>query len=344
MTDNREKKVYDIGIMVKVGWNFHSLNNEGTVGNVVEPRTLVLPGGEKTDGISGEMLKHVNHEYFWQLTKASDEKGKLCEGCEQKRPERANRNTDAKEKGRPEEVMEEAIKCPTCDIHGFLINQPSISRKSTIQVGWAVGIPEDQEIKSHTHIRKSPHENFVQSEEVREVGDWSKYACSEEECDTDEDESKLFKVNNKWYCKKHLETQAEQMIYHRPTRSGNYALIMGFQPWRIGYNDISTEYTDDVDRKLRYKNTIDSIENMLLRPDGAMTTTRLPHIKDIKGSIILTETVNPAPIISPLKEDYQETLKKFEVEKGIDILSFSDEAELKEKLEEIKEYTPFRLE
>jgi hypothetical protein len=49
--------VFEIAILARVKWNLHSLNNEGTIGNVTEPRTIALWDGTKTDGVSGEMMK-----------------------------------------------------------------------------------------------------------------------------------------------------------------------------------------------------------------------------------------------------------------------------------------------
>ncbi|MBO9327173.1 MAG: hypothetical protein J7463_17985, partial [Roseiflexus sp.] len=52
--------VFEVAILARVTWDLHSLNNEGTIGNVTEPRTIVLWNGARTDGISGEMMKHIH--------------------------------------------------------------------------------------------------------------------------------------------------------------------------------------------------------------------------------------------------------------------------------------------
>jgi len=64
---NKMNNVYEVSIMSRVMWDLHSLNNEGSVGNVTEPRTVILANGAKTDGISGEMLKHIHVEKMWEL-------------------------------------------------------------------------------------------------------------------------------------------------------------------------------------------------------------------------------------------------------------------------------------
>jgi CRISPR-associated protein Cst2 len=47
---------------------------------------------------------------------------------------------------------------------------------------------------------------------------------------------------------------AAQMLYHRPTRSGVYALVTLFQPWRIGLNEVNYTYAlDSNERTRRYQ-------------------------------------------------------------------------------------------
>jgi len=41
------EKIYEIGFMGRIRIDAHSLNNEGAVGNVTEPRTVILADGQK---------------------------------------------------------------------------------------------------------------------------------------------------------------------------------------------------------------------------------------------------------------------------------------------------------
>ena len=77
--------IYEMAIIGRITWDLHSLNNEGAVGNVTEPRTIVLADGTQTDGISGEMLKHIHAECIWAL---EEDKSKFCETCRKFWPER----------------------------------------------------------------------------------------------------------------------------------------------------------------------------------------------------------------------------------------------------------------
>ena len=96
------------------------------------------------------------------------------------------------------------------------------------------------------------------------------------------------------------------MIYNRPTRSGTYAFISVFQPWRIGLNKIDYTYAiDDKARKDRYELVLDAYKAMMTRLEGAMTTTRLPHFENIEG-LKLGEAKNamPVPCDEPISDGY----------------------------------------
>ena len=290
-------EVYEIGIVGRIRIDAHSLNNEGTVGNVTEPRTIVLADGRKTDGISGEMLKHIHTEAFWQLAK--ERNVTLCQACQTLRPEKANKNPNVTNVKEAEGALNEALKCALCDIHGFLVEKPTLSRKSTIEFGWAIAIPERFYRDIHVHTRVAPGE-------------------------------------------KGREAETEQMIYNRPTRSGVYAFVSIFQPWRIGLNEINYGYVpNDEDRKQRYDLVIDAYKAMLSRLEGAMTTTRLPHTSEIEGLIIIATNAMPVPLISPLKDDYKEQIEK--IVKPKNIQKFDSLATALQELDKLKIYQPYKL-
>jgi CRISPR-associated protein Cst2 len=96
-----------------------------------------------------------------------------------------------------------------------------------------------------------------------------------------------------------------QMIYHRPTRSGVYALISAFQPWRIGLNEVDYTYViKDEDRNIRYQLALSAYKAAFIRTEGAMTSTRLPHIEAIEGVVVTSESNFPVPVISPLRDTF----------------------------------------
>ena len=314
----KPEKVFEIAILGRALWELHSLNNEGNVGNVVEPRSVKIidPNTRKavtTDGISGEMLKHIHAEMMWIL----DDKNNLCEACRTLHPERFN-YVVSKNKSKfksPDQVIEEAVKsCDICDIHGFMVEKPTVSRKSTVEFGWALGIPEVYR-DIHLHARHALGEKGKrqESEEGREGG--------------------------------------TQMIYHRPTRTGKYAIITVFQPWRIGLNEAKPDvYTyDGKRRKERYQLALRAYQLMFTRPEGAMTTTRLPHTVDFKGVIVYSTEPVPVPVISPLKEDYTKEITEIarsfkEDEKSpIYILEFNSLSEFVANINKLIKMEPYKM-
>jgi len=317
--------IYEIGIMARATWNLHSLNNEGTVGNVTEPRTIVLADGSKTDGISGEMLKHIHSYALWEIEENKEQN--FCEACRILKPYRANWEKVVIEgKGKGKKTEEDIIKvvkgaltkCELCDLHGFLVENPPTSRSSCIEFGWALGIPEIQDTPTihrdiHLHTRVEPGLKAKQ-EGGQEEGEEAQ--------------------------------RTAQTIFHRPTRSGVYAVISVFQVWRLGRNDVNCEYVDGIDRKHRYQLALKAYQTMFLRPEGAMTATRLPHTEDFNGVIVYSETNQPVPVISPLKDDYINELKQIQEKLGngkIKLVEFNGLADFVEKLNELIEQEPYRI-
>ncbi|MCX8126427.1 MAG: DevR family CRISPR-associated autoregulator, partial [Dehalococcoidia bacterium] len=144
-------QVFELSLMARVTWNLHSLNNEGTVGNVTEPRTVVLADGQKTDGVSGEMLKHVHTYNVWLL---SPDKGIFCPSCARLQPQKADEPKYRKTistKSNTEAMDKVIANCVLCDLHGFLVQEPAIARRSTVEFGWLVGLPSATYREIHLH-------------------------------------------------------------------------------------------------------------------------------------------------------------------------------------------------
>jgi CRISPR-associated protein Cst2 len=335
----QNNKVYEVAIVGRITWNLHSLNNEGNVGNVIEPRTLILADGTLTDGISGEMLKHIHAYCLWQLI--SEKTKNLCSSCQEFNPERADANEQVRKTKKPEEAIDEALKCIICDIHGFLVQKPTVSREAAIEFGWAVGIPDKFFRETHTHIRHSPREAFLHIEEERKPNQWSREKCNNKNCTTSPADSPLYKVENKWYCEKHLPKKAAQMVYHRPTRSGIYGIISVFQPWRISLNDVTLKYLSNIDRKTRYKLGLEAYIAMFLHPEGAMSTTRLPHTDEFKGVIIYTQTNFPVPVISPLKDSFINQINDISSKINAKVQEFDTLQKFIEEIRKLEELEPW---
>lgn len=293
------ERVYEIGFMGRIRIDAHSLNNEGTVGNVTEPRTIILADGQKTDGISGEMLKHMHAEALWQLTKER-KPDNLCPACQVLSPMKADTNENVKNQKDVKSALNEALKCIICDVHGFLVQKPTFSRKSTVEFGWAFALPSKFYREIHVHTRVAAGEKEAASE------------------------------------------TAEQMIYNRPTRSGVYAFVSVFQPWRIGLNEVDYTYaTDENARKTRYDLVLEAYKAMMTRLEGAMTSTRLPHLGDFTGVIVKTMNAFPVPIISPLKDDYIHQIETMVTPENLH--KFDSLTSMLQGIDKLKNSLPYKL-
>ncbi len=309
--------VFEVAIAGRLTWNLHSLNNEGTLGNVSEPRTVVLWDGHKTDGVSGEMMKHIHAQWTW-LGALSGEKHTLCEGCRDFRPQRADlrsRDLDRKDNAK---ALAQALECTLCDIHGFLVQTPTIHRQSVVEFGWVVGVPGRVHRDLHTHARHAATERGIETNQ-----DSGTEASGEGAA---------------------REGAAAQMVYHRPTRSGVYAFLSLFQPWRIGLNEISYTYAVTGDeRKRRYELAIQAYEWTIKRPDGAMRSTRLPHIEAAEGIVVYSTQPIPVPLLTPIREDYREKLETIATMQGCAVARFNDIDGLVQILQELKQLWPLEL-
>ncbi|MGB9779034.1 MAG: DevR family CRISPR-associated autoregulator [Candidatus Bathyarchaeales archaeon] len=293
------EKVYEIGFIGRIRIDAHSLNNEGTVGNVTEPRTIILADGQKTDGISGEMLKHIHAEALWQLAKEKDPNS-LCPACQILSPMKADANENVTSQKDVKSALSEALNCIICDVHGFLVQRPTFSRKSTVEFGWAFALPNNFYRDIHVHTRVAPGEKEATAETT------------------------------------------EQMIYNRPTRSGVYAFVSVFQPWRIGLNEVDYTYNiSDVARKARYDLVLEAYKAMMTRLEGAMTSTRLPHFGDFTGVIVETPNAFPVPVISPLKDDYIQQIEA--VANPANVHKFDSLASLSQEIDRLKNALPYKL-
>ena len=281
------KCVFELAILARVKWNLHSLNNEGTIGNVTEPRTIVLWDGTKTDGVSGEMMKHIHASWTWLQAKTGNLP--LCSACQSFHPQRADAADEGLGQNDNAQAMSTAItRCVLCDLHGFLVQHPTIHRQSVVEFGWIVGVPGKFNRDIHVHARHAAAERGV-SEETQ----GGERQPSEESTTGEAERTEV----------------AAQMVYHRPTRSGVYALVTLFQPWRIGLNEVNYTYAlDNLEQAHRYRLALTAYEWTLKRPDGAMTSTRFPHIEGIEGIVLISRQAVPVPTLSPLREDYREKL------------------------------------
>lgn len=321
------KSVYSISLSAQVTLDMHSLNNEGGEGNQIQTRMVNIVDGDgnlkNVNAISGDMIKHILAEHLHRITVANSLP--LCSGC---RVFNANRISadeafmaSIEDKSDAEALTLMLQACAVDDMLGNLITagSKSIPRKSVVEFGWVVGLPEKTRSDSYFHVKYASERS-----EARRQTD------SEEET---------------------RKANLGQAIFHRPANSGVYAVVATIEAARIGLNDITQEYVIDAsERQARYQALVESLIYTLVEPAGAMRGTQAPHIVDVSGIVTVSRNVIPAPTLSPLQEAYQTELETLcETLNGIraDALSIHKFASLTQYAQEmgqlVADSVPFTL-
>lgn len=298
-------KLHSLSISGIVTMNLHSLNNEGSEGNTTMTRMVEIvdaSGKNHTvNAVSGDMFKHIQAEHLFMEAKAN--KLPLCKGCETFDANRicADESFTKKERFKADtkdsEILSEAIKnCIIDDTEGILITSEigkkkrSIAHKSAIEFGWAVGCPDNTRTESYFHAKYVPEGRGKGSGTGENLG---------------------------------------QNIFHRPASSGQYAVVVNVDLYKVGRNDITLAYVEDIDRQARIKALLKSLLNTFIKPTGAHRNTQHPHILNFTGAVATSLSTLPAPVVSGLNPKYieeitriAENLNRTEVNNSIEIKSF----------------------
>ena len=278
------KKLFSLSICGVATLNLHSLNNEGGEGNHIQTRMVdvVDPEGKlhSVNAVSGDMYKHIFVEHFYNLARNGVDLP-LSEGARVMDPNRVNvdlgsdgsafREAVAKD-GSNAGVIDAVINtCALTDVAGTLITQGnrSTGRKSVVEFAWVAGVPEKTKTESYFHV---------------------KYDVASRDDTQSDDGSNL-----------------GQVIFHRPTNSGQYAVVLNVEAYRIGFNDITQSYAiKSEDRTKRYKALLQATTQTFIEPSGAMRNTQNPHLTDFRGVVTTSTSSVPAPTVSPLNENFVE--------------------------------------
>jgi CRISPR-associated protein Cst2 len=323
------KKIASLSISGEITLNLHSLNNEGGEGNQILTRQLTIidkNGKQQTvNGISGDMFKHIHAVY---LSQYANETGlALSSYSRALNPNRISADdlleyfeTSKTENKSSADIIRGIVNtCTVCDTHGVLItdkvgtNKSSTNtpRKSTIEFGWTVGIPD-----------KNGTESYVHTKLVADAGTKGSATSSNE----------------------------GQNIFHRPANHGVYAFICNLDIYRIGFNDIDRSYAiSDELRVKRFKAIVKSLISSFLNPKGAMSSTQKPHITDFKGVVSIAHSLTPAPTVSAINGDYRkeiESIKSYlnQMEDTlVETEQFDSLAELTGILTQVSSLEPYKL-
>jgi len=280
--------IYSISISAQAVLDMHSLNNEGGEGNQIQTRMVNIVDSDgklhNVNAISGDMFKHIQAEHLHRLAVAAGLP--LSEGARLFNANRVNFDIDvgndlatALDKTDSDLAALDVIlqKCAVTDLEGILVTagKRSLPRKSVVEFGWVVGVPEHVETDSYFHVKYSSD---------RSAGARAK---------AESDEARGANVG--------------QAIFHRPASSGVYAVVLNLEAARVGFNDLSQKYAvDSGERQERLKALLESILYTFIEPAGAMRSTQNPHVVDFSGVVTVSHDVVPAPCLSPLKSTFRE--------------------------------------
>ena len=282
------KAVYSLTICGQATIDMHSLNNEGSEGNQIATRMVnVYDQTGKlaaVNAISGDMFKHIQAEHLFHLSRNSGLK--LCSGCQRFS---ANRILDddtflnSFDKNTPDnKIITTMVQtCAIDDVEGILVTakNKSTPRKSIVEFGWVVGIPEFNTTDNYFHVKYVSDSGAQNSDDSNSADGGG--------------------------------ANLGQNIFHRPANSGIYAVVAGVEVSRLGFNDISQAYAiDDQERNQRYKTLIESLLCTFVEPNGAMRSAQNPHLVNFEGVVSLSTKILPAPTISPLNAEYKDEIKR----------------------------------
>jgi CRISPR-associated protein Cst2 len=270
-------QAHSMAVSARLVLDMHSLNNEGTEGNQQQTRMVHIldQNGQRkvVNAISGDMFKRILVDH---LTPILEEAGQpLSEGARKLNPDRilvdpAFRSfTGSNKEGNSAIQTYMLTHCAITDLAGTLYAEKAVARKSCVEFGWVVGIPERTMTEQYFHVKYDP-----QSREKGAGGE---------------------------------SVEGRQAIFHRPASSGEYALVCNLELYRIGLNDITREYVlPAAERQKRARALVAALAATLVKISGAQRNTQNPHLLDASGIITVSPSSLPAPALSALKDDYVE--------------------------------------
>lgn len=292
--------VNSLSLCARITLDLHSLNNEGTEGNQQQTRMvhIIDQKGQRAvvNAISGDMFKHILVQHLIPLLAETQQP--LSPGAKVHDADRINVSQDfidfceqeqefmtngkpVKRKAYESEVLTKILTdCSLTDIAGTLVTRGrSVGRKSAVEFGWVVGLPQDSVGQPITVTEQYFHVKYAPEGRGAAAGG---------------------------------ETVAgKQAIFHRPASSGIYALICNIDLYRIGLNDITRQYVvAQTGRRSRARVLIQALAASLLKPTGAQRNTQNPHIVACEGVIATSSTSLPAPTVSPLNDNYLDQIQR----------------------------------
>ena len=271
--------IQSLSLCAEVTLALHNLNSEGTAGNQQQTRFVhvIDSSGRRhfVNAISGDVFKHVFVRHLTAALQAAGEP--LSSGAAAGSPDRITIDAEFKKaiRGRSAaEVQTEMLaRCAVTEIAGTLFTEGmTVPRKSCAEFGWVAGLPGKVHSEQHFHVKFEPDRRKASGQAPKGEG----------------------------------TVAGSQTVFHRPANSGVYALICHVELSRIGFNDVTREIVLPVrSRKLRQQAALQALLATLVQPAGAQRNTQNPHILGCSGVLSTSTSYLPAPLLSPMAEDYR---------------------------------------
>lgn len=277
-----------IVIMMRIGFDGEALNNESNIGNVTQPRLVSLSDGTIRNAISGDMLKHN----FTRNLRVLANDNEICNPCKfyspMKNAEVIITDNSLSLNGN------KSKQCIIDDVCGFMnASGDKSKRTSCVKFSYAISV-DDNEYEIHTHNRVDATENGTKQK--------SKNKTKDSKVNTELSDIDDCIVND------NLEEKDEtnQMIFYKPIRSNVYAITIQLDMDRISFDDEKLKYIspDEVINKRKTK-CLQALRNMFIDMEGAMCSTRLPHLRNIEGVAVLKNNKDEVLVkYSALNDDF----------------------------------------
>ena len=101
------------------------------------------------------------------------------------------------------------------------------------------------------------------------------------------------------------------VCFTRPATSADFAVVITVDLGGLGFNDTANEYViGEADQTARKRAVLDALSYTLMNQPGANTSQQFPHIMDFQGAIVTSDSRLPAPTVSPIQDDYLNTLQQ----------------------------------
>jgi CRISPR-associated protein Cst2 len=300
-----------LSIAARASLSAQSLNNEGTLNNAQIARQVnVVTDNDvvQVNAVSGDVLKHGFVDYLRALAVAANSPAlPVCSSCRRGDPNRINEDPQFQQalkdinKSDGAKVVDEIVRrCVVDDLGGLLVTQGNRNapRRSVVQFGWLLGVPERVRTGSYTHVKLVP-------------------GAAEEDAEGSNRGQNLFK---------------------RPASSGQYAFVAQLALSRIGYNDISAKVVlDGPTRASRARTALEALYLTLSAPSGAQRNTQLPHLQGAHGAVCFSFGAVPPVLYSPLQDEFKDQMAEIAAafnwrERDLALVEFQTVAELGEIL------------